>query len=67
MNVNSVEAHTIKAMIVEKKNNHKVEVPMSDQKVVEAKELTMISEVLELVNSTHSVEGHLQKWRGTAR
>lgn len=67
MNENSVEAHTIKAMIVERKNNHKVEVSMSDQKVVEAKELTMNSEVLELVNSTHSVEGHLQKWRGTAR
>ncbi|WP_413079623.1 hypothetical protein [Solibacillus isronensis] len=67
MNVNSVEAHTIKAMIVEEKNNQKVEVTMSDQKVVQAKELAMSSEVLDLVNSTHTVEGHLQKWRGTAR
>lgn len=67
MNVNSVEAHTIKALIVEEKNNHKVEVPMSDQKVVEAKELAMSSEVFNYVNNTLSVEGHLQKWRGTAR
>ncbi|MFS0877462.1 hypothetical protein AB3M91_15995 [Solibacillus isronensis] len=54
-------------MIVEEKNNQKVEVTMSDQKVVQAKELAMSSEVLDLVNSTHTVEGHLQKWRGTAR
>lgn len=67
MNVNSVEAHTIKAMFVEEKNNQKVEVTMSEQKVVQAKELAMISEVLDHVNNIHSVEGHLQKWRGTAR
>ena len=67
MNVNSVEAHTIKAMIVEKNNNQKVELPVSNQIVGGAQEIAISSEVLNLVNNTHSVEGHLQKWRGTAR
>ena len=71
MKVNSIEAHTIKAMIgntiAEKKNNQKVEVPVSDQRVVAAKEVAMSSEILDLVNNTYAVEGHLQKWRGTAR
>ena len=67
MNVNSVEAHTIKAMIVVKNNNQKVELPVSNQIVGGAQEIAISSEVLNLVNNTHSVEGHLQKWRGTAR
>ncbi|MGE7981548.1 hypothetical protein [Solibacillus sp. NPDC093137] len=71
MKVNSIEAHTIKAMIgntiAEKKNNQKVEVPVSDQRVVAAKEVAMSSEILDLVNNTHAVEGHLQKWRGSVR
>ena len=71
MKVNSIEAHTIKAMIgntiAEKKNNQKVEVPVSDQRVVAAKEVAMSSELLDLVNNTHAVEGHIQKWRGSVR
>lgn len=71
MNVNSVEAHTIKAMlgstIAEKKSSQKAEIHVSDQLVMAANDVALSSEILDVVNNTHSVEGHLQKWRGTAR
>ncbi|MEK5185309.1 hypothetical protein [Solibacillus sp. FSL W7-1324] len=69
MKLNSVEAHKIKAMvvntIVEKKSIQKEEKAVSDPMVTETKEVAISSDEVNKVNNIYSVEGHLQKWRGT--
>ena len=61
MNMNSVEAHTMKAMAVEELAK-KVNVQILETSVTN-QEKPYDSELMALANNPHLVEGHLQKWR----
>ena len=69
--MNTVEAHTMKAMAVEeltkKVNAQKAETAICNQTVAKTEEVPFDSELLALANNPYSVEGHLQKWRGVAK
>lgn len=68
MNMETVENHTSKAMFVgELAEKVKGEAVVSNQPVVKPGEVPFNLEQLAHVNEPYSVEGHLQKWRGTAK
>lgn len=69
--MNTVEAHTMKAMVVEelakKMHVQKAETPVSNQTVAKTGEVPFDIELMALANNPYLVEGHLQKWRSVAK
>ena len=69
--MNTLEAHTMKAMAVEelakKANTQQTETPITNQTVTKPGEVPFDSELMALANNPYLVESHLQKWRATAK
>ena len=69
--MNTVEAHTMKAMVVEelakKTNLQKAETQVSNQTVAKPGEVPFDSERMALANNPYLVEAHLQKWRAASK